>query len=123
MSIIVALIGIVNTLSLPILERRRELGLLRIVGMVDKRVRKMVRIESILISVLGTVTGVAMGIFTGFALVFAINRLSDANISLNFAPVSIVVILVLGVVLGFLAALIPAQRSTRLEVLDAIQAT
>lgn len=123
MSVVVALIGIVNTLSLSILERRRELGLLRIVGMVDKRVRKMVRIESMLISILGTVTGVAMGIFTGFALVFAINRLSDAGIALDFAPLQILLVLVLGVLLGFLAALIPAQRSTRLEVLDAINAT
>ena len=56
MSVAVALIGIINTLSLSILERRRELGLLRVIGMVDKRVQRMVRLESILIAALGTVT-------------------------------------------------------------------
>jgi cell division protein FtsX len=61
MSVVVALIGIVNTLSLSILERRRELGLLRVVGMEDKDVRQMVRIESVLISALGTITGVVLG--------------------------------------------------------------
>ena len=61
MSVIVALIGIVNTLSLSILERRRELGLLRVVGMTDKRVQRMVRLESVLIAALGTVAGSCLG--------------------------------------------------------------
>lgn len=123
MSVAVALIGIVNTMSLSIIERRRELGLLRVVGMLDRRVRRMVRIESILISTLGTLTGVLMGVFTGFSLVYGINRLSDAGITMNFAGLQLVVILVLGVVLGYFAALIPANRSTKAEVLDAIQVT
>jgi putative ABC transport system permease protein len=95
----------------------------RVVGMVDRRVQRMVRIESVLISVLGTVTGMALGIFTGAALILSIDRLSDADIALSIAPVMLLVVLVLGVLLGFLAALIPARRSTRLEVLEAIQAT
>lgn len=123
MSVIVALIGIVNTMSLSIIERRRELGLLRVVGMLDRRVRRMVRIESILISTLGTLTGVFMGIFTGFSLVYAINRLSGADIGINFAVWQMIIIVVAGVVLGYLAALIPANRSTKAEVLDAIQVT
>jgi len=123
MSVIVALIGIVNTMSLSIIERRRELGLLRVVGMVDRRVRRMVRVESIMISTLGTVTGVLSGLFTGFALIFAINRLSDAGIALNIAAWQLLLILVLGILLGYLAALIPANRSTKAEVLDAIQVT
>jgi putative ABC transport system permease protein len=123
MSVVVALIGIVNTMSLSIIERRRELGLLRIVGMVDRRVRRMVRLESIMISTLGTVTGLAMGAFTGFALVFTIDRQSDADIGVNFAPLQLVIVLVAGVVLGYLAALIPAARSTKPEVLEAIQVT
>ncbi|WP_148288564.1 ABC transporter permease [Ilumatobacter nonamiensis] len=123
MSVVVALIGIVNTMSLSIIERRRELGLLRVVGMLDRRVRRMVRIESILISTLGTVTGVVMGVVTGFALVYGINRLSDAGIDINFAWVTLAVILVLGVLLGYLAALIPANRSTKTELLEAIQVT
>ena len=123
MSVIVALIGIVNTLSLSILERRRELGLLRVVGMEDKRVRRMVRIESVLISALGTITGVALGVFTGWALIFGIDRLSEAGIPYALPGGMLALVLVLGIGLGFLASLIPAQRSTRLEVLDAINAT
>lgn len=107
--------------SLSGFERRRELGLLRVVGMVDRRVQRMVRIESVLISVLGTVTGMALGIFAGAALILSIDRPSDANISLSFAPMLLGVVLVLGVLLGFLAALIPARRSTHQEVLEAIQ--
>jgi putative ABC transport system permease protein len=123
MSVVVALIGIVNTLSLSILERRRELGLLRVVGMEDKDVRQMVRIESVLISALGTITGVVLGVFTGWALIFGIDRLSDAGIAFSVPGGMLALVLVLGIGLGFLASLIPAQRSTRLEVLDAINAT
>ena len=118
-----ALIGIVNTMSLSILERRRELGLLRVVGMLDQRVRRMVRIESVIISALGTITGVVVGVFTGWALILGIDRLSEAGIAFSPPGGHARVVLVLGVGLGFLASLIPAQRSTRLEVLDAIQAT
>jgi len=123
MSVVVAMIGIVNTMSLSIIERRRELGLLRVIGMVDRRVRRMVRIESVLISTIGTLSGIFIGVFTGLSLVYGINRLSDATIDLNLAVWQLVLILVLGIVLGYLAALIPASRSTKAEVLDAIQVT
>ena len=122
MSVVVALIGIVNTLSLSILERRRELGLLRVVGMVDKRVQRMVQLESVLIAVLGTVSGLALGTFVGWATIYAIDRLAEADIPFVFPTVQILVVLVLGVVLGALAAYIPSKRSTRLDVLEAIGA-
>ncbi len=123
MSVIVALIGIVNTLSLSILERRRELGLLRVVGMTDRRVQRMVRLESGLISALGTLTGIVLGLLVGWGLLVAINRLSDASISLGFPFGRLLLVLVLGIVLGVMASFLPARRSTRLEVLDAIQST
>lgn len=122
MSVVIALIGIVNTLSLSILERRRELGLLRIIGMTDDRVRRMVRLESVLIAGLGTVTGLVTGLVIGISLVLSIDRLSDADIALSLPIAELVGVLGAGVVLGVLAALIPARRSTRLEVLDAIGA-
>lgn len=121
MSVVIALIGIVNTLSLSILERRRELGLLRIIGMVDRRVQRMVRLESVIISTLGTVSGIVLGLVIGYGLIGAINRLSDAGIGLSFPAPLLVIILVLGVVLGFVASILPARRSTRLDVLDAVQ--
>ena len=123
MSVLIALIGIINTMSLSILERRRELGLLRIIGMTDKRVQRMVRLESVLISLLGTVTGVVAGVVVSLALLLSINRLSGASVSPSFPGLELLGILVAGVVLGVLAALVPARRSTRLDVLDAVQAT
>jgi putative ABC transport system permease protein len=64
-----------------------------------------------------------MGAFMGFALVAAIDRSSSADIGVNFAPLQLAIVLVAGVVLGYLAALIPASRSTKPEILDAIQVT
>jgi putative ABC transport system permease protein len=123
MSVVIALIGIINTLSLAIIERRRELGLLRVIGMTDDLVQRMVRIESLLIAALGTLTGVVLGLFTGWALIHAIDRLSDASLSFSVPYGTIALVLVLGVVLGVLASLLPSRRSTRLDVLDALQTT
>ena len=89
--------------------------------MVDRRVQRMVRLESVIISTLGTVSGLVLGLVLGFGLISAINRLSDATIAFTFPWPLLVVILVLGVALGFLASIIPARRSTRLDVLDAVQ--
>ena len=123
MSVIIAVIGIVNTLSLSILERRRELGLLRAVGMTDRRVQRMVRLESMLIAGLGTITGLLLGLFVAWGLIHAIDRLADADIAFSVPGTRLVLVLVLGVSLGVLASLIPARRSTKLDVLDAIQST
>ena len=123
MSVVIALIGIINTMSLSILERRRELGLLRIIGMTDKRVRRMVTLESVLISLLGTIGGIVLGLVVSLLLLVSINRDSQAAITPSIPWVELVVVLALGVLLGVLAALLPARRSTRLEVLDAISAT
>ena len=123
MSVVIALIGIINTMSLSILERRRELGLLRIIGMTDKRVRRMVTLESVLISLLGTLGGLVLGLVVSLLLLVSINRDSQAAVTPSIPWVELIVILVLGVLLGVLAALLPARRSTKLEVLDAISAT
>jgi putative ABC transport system permease protein len=123
MSVLVALIGIVNTLSLSILERRRELGLLRVVGMLDKRVQRMVQLESVLIAGLGTLSGIVLGTFTGWSLIQAIDRLAEAGIAVSIPWLLLLGVLVLGVLLGMVASYIPSRRSTRLEVLDAISST
>ena len=123
MSVVIALIGIINTLSLAIIERRRELGLLRVIGMTDHLVQRMVRIESLLIAALGTLTGVILGLFAGWGLIHAIDRLTDASLSFSVPYGTIALVLVLGVVLGVLASLLPSRRSTRLDVLDALQTT
>lgn len=122
MSVLVAVIGIVNTLSLSVFERRRELGLLRVVGMLDKSVQRMIRLESMLIAALGTLVGVALGLFSGWIVVRSIRRLGDVEIEMGFAPGRVGLIILAGVILGVVASLLPAKRSTRLDVLDAIQA-
>jgi putative ABC transport system permease protein len=123
MSVVIALIGIVNTMSLSILERRRELGLLRIIGMTDAKVRRMVTLESVLISVLGTLSGLFSGLVVALLLVLSISRTSDAAVAPNIPILELILILVAGIVLGVLAALVPARRSTKMEVLDAIAQT
>ncbi len=82
----------------------------------------MVQLESVLIAVLGTVSGLALGTFVGWATIYAIDRLAEAGIPFSFPATQILVVLVLGVVLGALAAYIPSKRSTRLDVLEAIGA-
>lgn len=123
MSVVIALIGIVNTMSLSILERRRELGLLRIIGMTDRRVRRMIRLESVLISLIGTVSGVVLGLGISLLSVLAINRSGEADLELALPILPLVAILVVGFLLGVLASLLPSRRSTRLDVLDAVAAS
>lgn len=101
----------------PVRVGRREVGLLRIVGMTDGRVQRMVRLESMLIAALGTVTGPALGVFVGWGLIGAIDRLSEAGLSVSLPVRMLVLVLVAGVLPGFLASLIPA----RLEVLQAVR--
>ena len=91
--------------------------------MTDKRVQRMVRLESVVIAGLGTVAGLLLGLFGAWAALFSINRLTDASIDFSVPVLLLAVVLVLGVVLGLLASLIPARRSTRLDVLEAIQST
>ena len=91
--------------------------------MTDHLVQRMVRIESLLIAALGTLTGVALGLFTGWALIHAIDRLTDASLAFGVPYGTIVLVLALGVVLGVLASLLPSRRSTRLDVLEALQST
>jgi putative ABC transport system permease protein len=118
LAIVIALMGIANTLSLSISERIRELGLLRAVGQTRNQTRSMVRWEAVVLALLGCVGGVALGLFLGWALVEAVS----AGGAVRFAaPVGrLVPILVVGAAAGLLAAIRPARRAARLPVLEAI---
>jgi putative ABC transport system permease protein len=119
LSIIIALMGIANTMSLSIHERTRELGLLRAVGQTRAQTRSMVRWEAVVISLFGTVAGALVGVLMGWALVKG--AAADAGIGVFSAPISrLLVILVLGGVVGVVAGLRPARRAAKLDVLDAI---
>jgi len=118
LAILIALLGIANTLSLSIHERTRELGLLRAVGQSRRQTRAMVRWESVIIALFGTVGGVALGTFLGWALV---NASGTSVLSAFSAPVlQLVIFLVIGAVAGVLAGLRPARRAARRPVLTAL---
>jgi putative ABC transport system permease protein len=118
LSVIIALIGIGNTLSLSIHERTRELGLLRAVGMHRGQLRSSIRWEAVLISVLGTVIGLAVGVGLARAVLEA---LSSAGMTTFRLPIgSLAFITVLAAALGVLASIRPTRRASRLAILDAI---
>ena len=118
LSIIIALIGIANTLSLSINERTRELGLLRAVGMNRPQLRATVRWEAVIISVLGALVGIAIGILLSWALVTSLEGFGLNQFALPIG--SLVVIVVLAAAIGVLASILPARRAAKLAILDAI---
>ncbi len=121
LSIIIATVGIIITLLLSIYERRRELGLLRAVGMTRGQVRVTVLWESIITSLLGAVMGIVLGLGLGWVIVFA---LRDQGINTFSVPVTgTVAIIILSFFIGVLAAAYPARRATRVDILDALTTT
>jgi putative ABC transport system permease protein len=117
MSVLVAVVGIVLTLYLAVHERTRETGLLRAVGMTRPQVRRMIRFESILIAVFGTLLGIVLGLFCGWALSIGV---VGAGVRLGVPWVWIVGGLLGALVAGVVAAVIPARRAARMDVLAAI---
>ena len=118
LSIIIAALGVVNTMALSVLERTREIGLLRAVGASRRQVRRMIRWEAVLVAFAGALAGVVVGLVAGISLRQA---LSGDGIEVLVVPVAtVVVILVLAVVLGVLAAALPARRAAKLDILGAI---
>jgi putative ABC transport system permease protein len=118
LAVIIALLGIGNTLSLAVHERRHELGLLRAVGQTRRQVRRVLRLESVIIAGFGTLVGLALGIFLGWALFVAVA--SGNGGSLGLPLIRLVIIGVLGALAGVLAARRPARRAAKLPILEAI---
>jgi putative ABC transport system permease protein len=118
LAIVIALFGIVNTLGLSIYERVRELGLLRAVGMSRGQVRRMIRSEAVIIAVLGGVLGAAIGVLFGWAMQGSLASLGIDRLSVPVG--SIVLYLVAAGLAGVVAAIWPARRAARLNVLEAI---
>ena len=117
LAIVIALLGIGNTLSLSVWERRHEIGLLRAIGQTRSQVRSTLRLESIMVSTFGALTGLVLGVFLGW-IMFRTLAAADATFALPVTPV--VVIAAVGAVAGALASLRPARRAARLPVLEAI---
>jgi putative ABC transport system permease protein len=121
LAIVIALLGIANTLALSIIERTRELGVMRAVGMTRAQLRAIIRWESVIIAVQGTLLGLAVGTFFGWALVTALAEEGLRTFAVPYATLAVVV--VLAALAGVLAAVWPARRAARLNVLDALVAT
>ncbi len=118
LAVVIAVLGIVNTLALSVIERTREVGLLRAVGLSRAQLRRMVRLEAVIVAVLGAVLGVALGLAFGVALQ---RLLTDRGVDVLAVPWSMLAVFVaLSAVAGVLAAVLPARRAARLDVLRAI---
>ena len=116
LSIVVSIVGIVNTLVLTVYERTRELGMLRAVGMTRRQVRRMIRYESVVTALIGATLGIVLGL--GLAALVT-SRISFLTYAVPTAQ--IVGFVVAAILVGILAAILPARRASRLNVLEALQ--
>jgi putative ABC transport system permease protein len=116
LSIVISLFGIVNTLVLTVFERTRELGMLRAVGMTRRQVRRMIRQESIITSLIGAALGIPVGILLALMVGKAINYPA-----FTIPWGTLVVFVIAAILAGIVAAIAPARRAGRLNVLEALQ--
>jgi putative ABC transport system permease protein len=118
MTVVIALLGIGNTLALSTYERIREIGLLRAVGMTRRQLRSAIRLESVVIALQGTVLGLLIGVLFGWAIIHALNLLGTGVVSM---PYQTLVIIVIGAAIGgIVTAISPARRAAKLNILRAI---
>jgi putative ABC transport system permease protein len=118
LTIVIAVLGIMNTLALSVLERTRELGLVRAVGGTRRQIRSMIQWESVLIAVLGSTIGLALGLLFAWSIGKALEE--DGFTTFQVPYVGVVAVVIVSALFGMLAALYPAWRAGRLDVLDAI---
>ncbi|MGW3815133.1 ABC transporter permease [Streptomyces sp. NPDC005046] len=120
MAVIVAVLGVINTLAMSVFERSQEIGMLRAIGLDRKGIKRMVRLESLVISLFGGVLGIGLGVFFGWAAGELLgSRMSTYELVLPWGRMAVFLLLAAGV--GVLAALWPARRAARLNMLTAIK--
>ena len=118
LALVIAVLGIVNTLALSVIERKREIGMLRAIGMARSQIRRTIYVESVLIAIFGAVLGVILGSVVGIAVV---RTFKDLGITTAVLPYELIGITLVGAaVVGVLAALWPAVRAARTNPLEAI---
>ncbi|MBS1879507.1 MAG: ABC transporter permease [Actinobacteria bacterium] len=118
LAVLISLFGIANTLALSIHERTRELGMLRAIGMSRRQVRTMIRYESVITALIGAVLGLVLGVI--FATLIA-QPLKGEGFTLSYPVGSLIGLLLLAAIFGVLAAVLPARRAARLDVLESLQ--
>jgi putative ABC transport system permease protein len=118
LSVIVSLFGMLNTLVLSVFERTRELGMLRAVGMTRRQTRRMVRHESVITALIGAALGLPLGIMLAAAVTHALGKY---GVTFSLPVASLVIFTIAAMIAGILAAIAPARRASRLNVLEALQ--
>ncbi|MER7580278.1 ABC transporter permease [Kitasatospora sp. NPDC097691] len=120
MSVVIAVLGVVNTMAMSVFERRREIGMLRAIGLDRLGIRRMVRLESLLIALFGGLVGIGLGILVAWA---GVRTLADdlKGITTVVPPVQVAGFLLAAAVIGLLAALWPAFKASRMDILGAIK--
>ena len=118
LALVISVLGIVNTLSLSVIERTREIGLLRAVGTSRAQIRRMMMLESLLVTVMGSLLGVLLGLVFGVVLQRA--AVNDGITRLDVPWIQLLLFVVVAAVFGLLAAIVPARRAAKLPVLDSI---
>jgi putative ABC transport system permease protein len=116
-SVVVSLFGMVNTLVLSVFERTRELGMLRTIGMTRRQARRMIRHESVITALIGAALGLPLGVFLAALVTQA---LSQYDVGMSIPVPMLVAFTVVAILAGIAAAVIPARRASRLDVLDAL---
>jgi putative ABC transport system permease protein len=120
MAVLVAVLGVINTLAMSVFERSQEIGMLRAIGLDRKGIKRMVRLESLVISLFGGVLGIGLGVFFGWAAGQLLgNKMATYELVLPWARMAL--FLLLAATVGVLAALWPARRAARLNMLQAIK--
>jgi putative ABC transport system permease protein len=118
MAILIAVLGIINTLALSVIERTREIGLLRAIGLGRSQTMRMITVESIVIAAFGALLGVLVGLLLGIVVTHALRDQGITRLGLPWGQIA--VYLLLSGPIGVVAAVLPAVRAARLDVLDAI---
>ena len=118
LSVVVSLFGMVNTLVLSVFERTREVGMLRAVGMTRRQVRRMIRHESVVTALIGAALGLPLGLFLAGLITRA---LSDQGVAYVIPGNLLVAFVVVAISAGILAAIAPARRASRQNVLESLQ--
>ena len=118
LAIVIAVLGIINTLALSVLERTRELGLLRAIGLRRAQTMRMITVEAVVISIFGALLGVVVGTGLGAAVVEALKDEGITDLVLPWGQM--VTFLILAAIIGVVAAVLPAIRAARINVLGAI---
>ena len=118
LSVVISLFGMINTLALSVFERTRELGMLRAVGMTRRQTRRMVRHESVIVALIGAALGLPLGIFLAL---LATRALEQYDLQFAIPTGALITFVIVSVIAGIVAAILPARRAARLRVLEALQ--